>query len=197
MHTRGGIGLSTAKLLAQHGCSIAVHHSSESSRSKADELVSELRTLGGEGVNAAAFEADLSSYENAKGLYDRVVSVLGHPDILFGNHGAAFKHIGPSGDIQDVSFEMFEETWRLNMGTNYYVRVTFLPYLSFVLLNCDSSYNYAYLTWKPKNGAASSSHPGPSSRPDRSFLISLVPTSVAARTSYYPYPPQLHPNISQ
>ncbi|KIP04577.1 hypothetical protein PHLGIDRAFT_25521 [Phlebiopsis gigantea 11061_1 CR5-6] len=115
----GGIGLASARLLAQQGCSIAVHHSSQASKDKADETVAELTKL--EGVRAAAFRADLSSYDQAKVLYDQVVAKLGNPDILLGNHGATFKTIGPTGDIQDISFEMFEETWRLNTGTNYYV----------------------------------------------------------------------------
>lgn len=124
----GGIGLASAGLLAQQGCSIAVHHSSEASKDKADDLVAELTKL--EGVRAAAFRADLSSFDQAKALYDQVVTTLGSPDILFGNHGATFKTIGPTGDIQDISFEMFEETWRLNTGTNYYLAQLCIPHMA-------------------------------------------------------------------
>lgn len=116
----GGIGQATARLLAEQGCSIAVHHSSDASKANADALVSELTKS--DGVRAAAFQADLSSYEQAKRLHEEVVQRLGHPDIFFGNHGATAKTIGPSGDIQDISPEVFEQTWRLNTGTNYYVR---------------------------------------------------------------------------
>jgi 3-oxoacyl-[acyl-carrier protein] reductase len=98
---------------------VAVHHSSESSRAKADELVAELTKH--QGVRAARFQADLSSYEEAKKLHDEVVAKLGHPDIFFGNHGSAFKIIGPNGNIGDIDYQMFEQTWRLNTGTNYYV----------------------------------------------------------------------------
>ena len=55
----GGIGVATAKMLAQHGCSIAVHHSSQASKAKADALVAELTQY--DGVKAAAFQADLST----------------------------------------------------------------------------------------------------------------------------------------
>ena len=82
----------------------------------------ELTTLA-PGVRAAAFEADLSSYENARKLCDRVVEVLGHPDILFSNHGVTGPRIGPDGDMQDVTAESFEEIWRTNTGTGYVVRI--------------------------------------------------------------------------
>lgn len=61
-------------------------------------------------------------YENAKKLYDEVVDTLGHPDIFFGNHGVLGKIIGPDGNVADVSPQIFEEIWRTNTGTNFYVR---------------------------------------------------------------------------
>lgn len=117
----GGIGQATARALALEGCSIAVHFASDSSEPKAEALIAEITKH--EGVKAAAFQADLSTYENAKSLHDRVVSKLGNPDIFFGNHGIAGKLIGPRGDIGQITPEMFEETWRTNTGTNFYVRV--------------------------------------------------------------------------
>ena len=115
---RGGIGLAIARALGRLGCDIAVHHSSDTSKAKADALVTELKGLG---VRAAPFKADLSTYEATKKLYDEVVKTLGHPDVLLGNHGVSTKHIGPAGNVEDVSFEEFEQTWRTNTGTNYYV----------------------------------------------------------------------------
>ena len=119
----GGIGQATARAFARSGCSIAVHHSSAKSKSKADALVAELVSLA-PGVKAAAFEADLSSYENARQLYDDVVAVLGAPDILFSNHGVTGPRIGPEGDMQEVSAEVFEEIWRTNAGTHYVVSLS-------------------------------------------------------------------------
>ena len=121
---RGGIGQATARAFARAGCSIAVHHSSAKSQPKASALVTELVKLA-PGVRAAPFEADLSSYENARKLCDEVVGVLGHPDILFSNHGVTGPKIGPQGDMQEVSAETFEEIWRTNAGTGYVVRTTF------------------------------------------------------------------------
>lgn len=95
-----------------------MHHSSAASAPTAHALVSELTHLG---VRAAAFAADLSTYAAAKALHAAVVAALGPPDVFFGNHGAAFATIGPRGDVGDVSPEMFEQTWRLNTGTNFNV----------------------------------------------------------------------------
>ena len=54
----GGIGRATSLALAKLGCDIAVHFNS--AKDKAEELVKELEGLG---VKAAAFQADLSSYD--------------------------------------------------------------------------------------------------------------------------------------
>lgn len=112
-------------MLALEGCSIAIHYASDSSKVKADALIEELThtlQLDNVTIRASAFQADLSSYENAKKLHDEVVDALGHPDIFFGNHGVAGNTIGPNGDVADISPQMFEETWRTNTGTNFYVR---------------------------------------------------------------------------
>ncbi|KAI0823799.1 3-oxoacyl-reductase [Trametes gibbosa] len=124
----GGIGQATARAFARNGCSIAVHHSAQHSKAKADALVAELVALA-PGVKAAAFEADLSTYDNARKLHEDVVNVLGHPDILFSNHGMSGPRIGPHGDIQDVSPEQFEEIWRTNTGTGYVLAQKCVSYM--------------------------------------------------------------------
>lgn len=120
----GGIGQATAKALARVGCSIAIHYNAASSKAKAETLISQLGLLAPQGVKPkfAAFQADLSKYEEARRLHAEVVKVLGNPDVLFSNHGIAGPKIGPTGDIKDVSFETFEEVWRTNTGTSYAVR---------------------------------------------------------------------------
>ncbi len=112
-------------MLALEGCSIAIHYASDTSKVKAEALIEELTHIShpdNVAVRASAFQADLSSYDNAKTLHDEVVNALGHPDIFFGNHGVAGNTIGPNGDVADISPQMFEETWRTNTGTNFYVR---------------------------------------------------------------------------
>lgn len=73
------------------------------------------------GVKSVAFRADLSNYDNVRQLHTDVVNTLGNPDILFNNSGILNGALGPNGNIQDVSVEKFEETWRTNTGTAYLV----------------------------------------------------------------------------
>jgi 3-oxoacyl-[acyl-carrier protein] reductase len=123
--TRGGIGNATALALARQGASIAIHYSTASE--KANTLAEQLQ--GYEGVRAAVFQADLSEYDNVRRVHSEVVEQLGHPDILFNNAGATGKVIGKMGNIQDVSIEDFEKTWRLNTGSSYLLTQLCLPHM--------------------------------------------------------------------
>ncbi|KAF5347792.1 hypothetical protein D9756_010252 [Leucocoprinus leucothites] len=120
----GGIGYATAIALGRLGCSIAVHYNS--AEAKANELVKELEANHPD-VKAVAFQADLSGYEGVKKLHGDVVRVLGHPDVLFNNAGVLGGAIGPNGNIQDVSVETFETTWRTNTGTAFLMTQLCLP----------------------------------------------------------------------
>ncbi|EJD01003.1 NAD-binding protein [Fomitiporia mediterranea MF3/22] len=120
----GGIGHATALRLAGVGCSIAVHYNS--AQSIAVELAAKLRGLG---VRAASFQADLSSYDGVRALHAAVVSSLGNPDILFNNAGVTTKVIGADGNIEDISPEAFEMTWRTNTGTHYLLTQLCIPHM--------------------------------------------------------------------
>ena len=106
----------SALALANHDCSIAVHYNT--SKDKADDIVHQLKQLG---VNAVAFQADLSEYENVRKLYADVVAQMGLVDVLFNNSGVTNTVIGPQGNIQDISIDEFEKTWRTNTGSSYLV----------------------------------------------------------------------------
>jgi len=127
----GGIGLATAKALARTGCSIAIHYNALSSKEKADKLIPDLTALAPPGVQPrfAAFQADLSKYDEARRLHAEVVNVLGNPNVLFANHGVAGPTIGGNGDIRDVSPEIFEEVWRTNTGTSFLLAQLCAPYM--------------------------------------------------------------------
>jgi len=117
----GGIGYATCKALAALKCNIAVHYNANSA--KATELVSALQ---GQGVRAASFQADLSSYDETRSLHKEVVESLGHPTILFNNAGLT---LGKSGvkDISEISVEDFEKTWRANCATSYLLTQLCIP----------------------------------------------------------------------
>ncbi|EIN04398.1 NAD(P)-binding protein [Punctularia strigosozonata HHB-11173 SS5] len=117
----GGIGKATALALAKRGCSIAVHY--HRNAEEATKLVAAL------GVKAAAFQADLSSYDEARWLHAEVVRELGHPDILYNNSGMTGTRIGPRGDIGDMSVDEFERTWRTNTGTAYLLTQLCIPHM--------------------------------------------------------------------
>ncbi|PFH49530.1 hypothetical protein AMATHDRAFT_147496 [Amanita thiersii Skay4041] len=118
----GGIGSATALALARHGCSIAVHY--HSAQDSANELVSSIQSMG---VRATAFQADLSTYDGVRKLYAEVVGKMGHPNVLINNAGILGKVIGPEGDIQDISIDLFEHTWRTNTGTGFLLTQLCLP----------------------------------------------------------------------
>jgi 3-oxoacyl-[acyl-carrier protein] reductase len=119
----GGIGRATALALARRGCSIAVHY--HSAKAKAEVLVFELINIPG--VRAVVFQADLSSYDNVRKLHAEVVQQMGHPDVLFNNSGITNSVIGPNGNIEDVSVEEFEQTWKVNTGSSYLLTQLCLP----------------------------------------------------------------------
>ncbi|CAF9909026.1 MAG: hypothetical protein HETSPECPRED_008799 [Heterodermia speciosa] len=116
----GGIGRATCLALANFNCSLAIHY--HSAHSTAEALVTDLRSKG---IRTEAFQADLRRYDGVRELYRQVIERLGHPTILFNNAGIAMK----SGvkDVQDVTVEMFEETWRANCGSAYLLTQLCLP----------------------------------------------------------------------
>ncbi|KAH8113465.1 NAD-binding protein [Phellopilus nigrolimitatus] len=120
----GGIGRATAQRLARLGCNIAVHF--HSAQPAASELVRELTALG---VRAAPFQADLTSYDGVRALHNEVVAAFGHPDVLFNNAGVTGTIVGPAGNIEDVSPETFESTWRTNTGTHYLLTQLCMPHM--------------------------------------------------------------------
>ena len=64
---------------------------------------------------------------------------MGHPDILFANHGITGLKIGPMGNIQDISLDLFEGIWRLHTGTSFRVsRGCITPRVS--QLNLDTAH---------------------------------------------------------
>ncbi|KAG9786685.1 hypothetical protein ABEF93_005719 [Exophiala dermatitidis] len=117
----GGIGHATSLALARLGCSIAVHY--HSADETASTLVSTLQSLG---VRAAAFRADLSSYDDTRELHAAVVREMGHPTVLFNNAGTT---LGKSGikDVTEVTIEDFEATWRANCGTAFLLTQLCIP----------------------------------------------------------------------
>ncbi|KAJ7629482.1 NAD-binding protein [Mycena polygramma] len=121
----GGIGEATALALAIRGCSIAVHYNS--AKGTAEDLVAELRKLPG--IRAHAFQADLGDYDSVRALHAAVVDTLGNPDILFNNAGTTGTVVGKRGDIESVTLEDFEKTWRVNAGSSFLLTQLCIPHM--------------------------------------------------------------------
>jgi 3-oxoacyl-[acyl-carrier protein] reductase len=56
-------------------------------------------------------------------MHAAVTTDLGVIDILFNNAGMTGKIIGRGGNIEDLSVDDFESTWRANVGGAFLVRV--------------------------------------------------------------------------
>jgi NAD(P)-dependent dehydrogenase (short-subunit alcohol dehydrogenase family) len=81
------------------------------------------------GIRAHAFQADLGDYDSVRALHAAVVDTLGNPDILFNNAGTTGTVVGRRGDIENVTLEDFEQTWKINTGSSFLVgrSVLFMP----------------------------------------------------------------------
>jgi 3-oxoacyl-[acyl-carrier protein] reductase len=119
----GGIGRATAFALAKAGCDIALHY--HQSASKAADIAKELTSTYG--IRCQIFQADIGNYDQVRKLHADVVSSLGHPDILYNNSGIVHRTIGFKGTIEEVSIEMFEETWRVNNASHFLLTQLCLP----------------------------------------------------------------------
>jgi pteridine reductase len=87
------VGRTIALALARAGVRVVVHH--RRSGGEAEALLGELRALG---VDAWTIAADLSSPEEAEGLFDRVVEMAGPVDILVNNAS-----IFPKDTVNDLT----------------------------------------------------------------------------------------------
>lgn len=88
----------------------------------AKELAEQLHALD---VKAEIFQADLSQYGDVRRLHKEVVEKLGHPEVLYNNHGIA----SPTRvkGAEDISIDDFEKTWRTNTGSSYLLTQLCLP----------------------------------------------------------------------
>ncbi len=75
-----GLGAAIAERLADNGFAVAVNYSRN--RGQADEVVA--RIMDGGGV-AAAFRADVTDWDEVKGMVGRIREVYGTPDVLVNN----------------------------------------------------------------------------------------------------------------
>lgn len=88
-----GIGLATARLLAQEGCSVAMN------ARNADALASTARELAEEtGSTVVACAGDMSSGEDVGRVVEQAIQTLGHLDVLVTCAGST-----PGGRVEEIA----------------------------------------------------------------------------------------------
>lgn len=113
-----GIGEATAKLLAEHGATVAVV---ARRKDRLDALVSSIEDEGG---TALAVEADVSDRAQAESAVERVVNRFGRLDILVNNAGLML--LGP---VVGADVDEWERMIAINQKGLLYLTNAALPHL--------------------------------------------------------------------
>ncbi len=103
-----GIGAAIAKKFASQGYSVAVNHSGEHSAQAAQNLAVELTERYG--IEALAFQADVSQFDEAKDLIKSVKNEFGRIDVCVNNAG-----ITRDGLLPRMKEEAFDAVIEVNL----------------------------------------------------------------------------------
>ncbi|TVY53090.1 putative oxidoreductase YmfI [Lachnellula cervina] len=127
----GGIGAATAIRLSQPSTSykvkaIALHYNSNSS--KIESIREKINSID-PSITLASIQADLSSSEDVARLHAEAVKACGPINVLFANAGTTSNASGPgpTGQLEAVSLETFEKTWRVNTLSSYHLTQLVVP----------------------------------------------------------------------
>jgi 3-oxoacyl-[acyl-carrier protein] reductase len=117
-----GIGFATARLLGADGARVAM-------TSTTDRIFGRASRLEGEGIEVAAFVADLTDELQARTLIEAVLERFGGIDVLVNNAGLAQSGIEDEGGGSVVELESgsFERDLALNLWTAFHVTRAVLP----------------------------------------------------------------------
>lgn len=127
-----GIGAAAARRFARQGAAVAIVARRPE---PIDEIVKELRALGGE---ALGIPADLMDPESPRKVMEVIAREWGKLDVLV-NDAAFVKHY----PIEQASREIFETHWAVNVRAPYFLIQAALPFLkkspSATVINISSS----------------------------------------------------------
>lgn len=126
-----GIGRSIALELAGHGIFTIINFRTD--RNQADSVLTEIRSLGG---NGAVIQADVADHEQARGLIRSTIELCGRLDILVNNAGVS--HHGLLMDTSEADYDRLMDT---NLKGTFNVTRHALPHLLAVkgsILNISS-----------------------------------------------------------
>ncbi len=116
----GGIGACIVKELAKNGISVAIHYNS--SKQKADELVSEIKALGD--VSAKSYKCDIRDNAKVKDMIDEIVKDFGKIDFVVNNAGVAL-----DAQIIKMPETYFDDTIAINVKGTWNTIKHALPYM--------------------------------------------------------------------
>lgn len=104
-----GIGRSAARLFGRHGAKLVV---TARRGSELEELVSEIRSAGGEAV---AIAGDIRSEDHVRQVTERAIEEYGRLDVALNNAGA----VGTMAETPDLSLEDWNETIATNLTSAF------------------------------------------------------------------------------
>lgn len=125
----GGIGRATAiALVKKGGFDLALQYHTADERT-CDALAEDLiqHRQRSEALGLHFYQADMGDYDSVRELY-RNVSKMGDVDVLFCNAGTTGGHSGVQ-HLNDVPFDVFETTWRINTGSAILLTQLCLPHM--------------------------------------------------------------------
>lgn len=115
-----GIGRAVCVALAKQGCNVIVNYCH--GETNAQETVALCKA---EGVEAVAVQADVSTAEGCKTLFDAAVSAFGRVDVLVNNAGMADKH----RPITRCDGDWWHTVIDVNQNSVYYMMKAALKYM--------------------------------------------------------------------
>jgi 3-oxoacyl-[acyl-carrier protein] reductase len=125
----GGIGARTAVRLAQPSASykvtaIALHYNSNSA--KLQEVQRDIESLD-PSIKVVLIQADLASSKAVAHLHLETTRLIGPINVLFANAGTTSNASGLTGQLENVSLDTFEHTWRVNTLSSYHLTQLVVP----------------------------------------------------------------------
>ena len=115
-----GMGLATARIFAKYGAKIGIN--SRASSPKVDDVLAELKELGGD---VAFFPANLMETSDCEKLVDKFTEHFGGMDVLINNAGG----LGGRANLENIDDEFYERVMNLNVRSALMTTKFSIPHL--------------------------------------------------------------------
>ena len=115
-----GMGLATARIFAKYGAKIGIN--SRASSPKVDDVLAELKELGGD---VAFFPANLMETSDCEKLVNKFTEHFGGMDVLINNAGG----LGGRANLENIDDEFYERVMNLNVRSALMTTKFSIPHL--------------------------------------------------------------------